>query len=107
MGLCAVGTRAGGRRRGDSDPARARLGIEPRTAWLLGVLWVLKVVPGMPGLRQLRRVLVMESGPLLSVLVIFLMVLFLASVADYFLERDVQPATFGSVPAALWWAVAP
>ena len=34
------------------------------------------------------------------------MVLFLASVAVYFLERDVQPATFGSVPAALWWAVA-
>ena len=34
------------------------------------------------------------------------MVVFLASVAEYFLERDVQPATFGSVPAALWWAVA-
>src|SRR4029450_9194138 len=51
------------------------------------------------------RVLVLESGPLLSVLVIFLMVVFLASVAEYFLERDVQPATFGSVPAALWWAV--
>jgi len=50
------------------------------------VLWVLKVVPGIPGLRQLRRVLVQESGPLLSVLVIFLMVLFLASVAVYFLD---------------------
>ncbi|NOJ41794.1 cyclic nucleotide-gated ion channel [Bradyrhizobium australiense] len=79
--------------------------VEPRTAWLLSILWVLKVVPGIPGLRQLRRVLVLESGPLLSVLVIFLMVVFLASVAEYFLERDVQPATFGSVPAALWWAV--
>jgi len=66
---------------------------------------VLKVVPGIPGLRQLRRVLVQEKGPLLSVLVIFLMVVFLASVAEYFLERDVQPQTFGSVPAALWWAV--
>ena len=81
-------------------------GVEPTTAWLLAVLWVLKVVPGIPGLRQLRRVLVVESGPLLSVLVIFLMVLFLASVAVYFFERDVQPGTFGSVPAALWWAVA-
>jgi voltage-gated potassium channel len=80
-------------------------GVEHKTAWLLGVLWVLKVVPGIPGLRQLRRVLVVESGPLLSVLVIFLMVVFLASVAEYFLEHDVQPATFGSVPAALWWAV--
>ena len=37
---------------------------------------------------------------------IFLMVLFLASVAEYFLEREFQPNAFGSVPAALWWAVA-
>jgi len=80
-------------------------GVDPKTAWLLSVLWVLKVVPGIPGLRQLRRVLVLESGPLLSVLVIFLMVVFLASVAEYFLERDVQPQTFGSIPSALWWAV--
>lgn len=86
-------------------PAALVLGVELRTAWLLSVLWVLKVVPGIPGLRQLRRVLVLESGPLVSVLVIFLMVVFLASVAEYFLERDVQPQTFGSVPAALWWAV--
>jgi voltage-gated potassium channel len=86
-------------------PVALVLGVEPKTAWLLSVLWVLKVVPGIPGLRQLRRVLVLESGPLVSVLVIFLMVVFLASVAEYFLERDVQPQTFGSVPAALWWAV--
>ncbi|MET4070580.1 voltage-gated potassium channel [Bradyrhizobium sp. S3.2.6] len=86
-------------------PVALVLGAEPKTAWLLSVLWVLKVVPGIPGLRQLRRVLVLESGPLISVLVIFLMVVFLASVAEYFLERDVQPQTFGSVPAALWWAV--
>jgi len=87
-------------------PLALIFGADPKSAWLLGVFWVLKVVPGIPGLRQLRRVLVLESGPLLSVLVIFLMVLFLASVAEYFLERDVQPAGFGSVPAALWWAVA-
>jgi voltage-gated potassium channel len=78
----------------------------PKSAWLLGVFWMFKVVPGIPGLRQLRRVLVLESGPLLSVLVIFLMVLFLASVAVHYLERDAQPVAFGSVPATLWWAVA-
>jgi voltage-gated potassium channel len=87
-------------------PLAMVLGTNPKTAWLLGVFWMLKVVPGIPGLRQLRRVLVLESGPLLSVLVIFLMVLFLASVAVYFLERAAQPVAFGSVPAALWWAVA-
>jgi len=87
-------------------PLAMMLGINPKTAWLLSVLWMLKVVPGIPGLRQLRRVLVQESGPILSVLLIFLMVLFLASVAEYFLERELQPDAFGSVPAALWWAVA-
>ena len=87
-------------------PLAMILGANSKTAWLLGVFWILKVVPGIPGLRQLRRVLVLESGPLLSVLVIFLMVLLLASVAEYFLERDFQPTVFGSVPAALWWAVA-
>src|SRR5437868_8215290 len=86
-------------------PLALILGANPNTAWLLGVLWVLKVVPGIPGLRQLRRVLVLESGPLLSVLVIFLVVVFLGSVAEYFLEREVQPQTFGNVPAAMWWAV--
>jgi voltage-gated potassium channel len=76
-----------------------------RSAWLLGVFWILKLVPGIPGLRQLRRVLAVESRSLLSVLVIFLMVLFLSSVAVHFLEREAQPVAFGSVPAALWWAV--
>lgn len=87
-------------------PMALAAGVTPKSAWLLGMFWVLKVVPGIRGLRQLRRVLVVESGPLLSVLVIFLMVLFMASVAEFFLERDIQPASFGSIPAALWWAVA-
>ena len=100
---------ASGHRRRDRRACRAgraaRRASSPGRRGCSSILWVLKVVPGIPGLRQLRRVLVLESGPLLSVLVIFLMVVFLASVAEYFLERDVQPATFGSVPAALWWAV--
>src|SRR5271165_6088622 len=51
-------------------PLALLLSAGARSAWLLGVLWMFKAVPGIPGLRQLRRVLVLESGPLLSVLVI-------------------------------------
>jgi voltage-gated potassium channel len=87
-------------------PAAVLLGAQPKTAWLLSVLWLVKVLPAVPGLRQLRRVLVLESGPLLSVLMIFLIVLFLGSVTVYFFERDAQPAAFGNIPSALWWAVA-
>ena len=86
-------------------PAAILLGAQPKTAWLLSVLWLVKVLPAVPGLRQLRRVLVLESGPLLSVLMIFLIVLFLGSVTVYFFERDAQPAAFGNIPSALWWAV--
>jgi voltage-gated potassium channel len=86
-------------------PIALLCGADSKTAWLLAVLWLVKVITGVRGLRQLRRVLVLESGPLLSVLAIFLIVLFVGSVAEYFLERDVQPTAFGSVPAALWWAV--
>ncbi|HLJ00031.1 MAG TPA: cyclic nucleotide-gated ion channel [Bradyrhizobium sp.] len=87
-------------------PLALLAGANSKSAGLLSALWMLKIMPGIPGLRQLRRVLVLESRPLLSVLVIFLMVLFMASVAEFVLERDVQPDGFGSVPAALWWAVA-
>jgi voltage-gated potassium channel len=87
-------------------PLAVALGADPKSAWVFSVLWLLKIMPGIPGLRQLRRVIVLESGPLLSVLVIFLMVLFLASTAVYMLERGGQPVAFGSLPATLWWAVA-
>jgi voltage-gated potassium channel len=87
-------------------PLALIMGVNSKTAWLFGTIWMIKIVPGIRGLRQLRRVLAQESGPLLSVLVIFLMVLFMASVAEFVLEHDVQPAGFGSLPAALWWAVA-
>jgi voltage-gated potassium channel len=86
-------------------PIALLCGANPKTAWLLAVLWLIKAIPGVRGLRQLRRVMVMESGPLLSVLAIFLIVLFVGSVAEYVLERDAQPTTFGSIPSALWWAV--
>jgi voltage-gated potassium channel len=87
-------------------PIALLCGANPNSAWLLGAFWMLKFVPGISGLRQLRRVLLLESGPLLSVLAIFLLVLFVASVVVYYLERNMQPMAFGSVPAALWWAVA-
>jgi voltage-gated potassium channel len=81
-------------------------GISLKSAWLFGATWLLKLAPEMSGLRQLRRVMVREAGPLLSVLAIFLLVLFVASTIVHVLERDEQPEAFGSVPATLWWAVA-
>ena len=57
------------------------------------------------GFKKLRRVIVLESGPLLSVLVLFLIVLLLGSIAIYFSERNVQPDTYDSLPSVMWWSV--
>ncbi len=39
-------------------------------------------------------------------LVMVLVLLLMASVVMYFLERDAQPEAFSSVPATMWWGVA-
>ena len=56
-------------------------GVAPETAWLLASLWVLKLAQNSPGFAQLGRVFVLEAKALASVLVLFLIVLFLASAA--------------------------
>ena len=87
-------------------PIALACGISSKSAWLFAATWLLKLAPQMSGLRMLRRVVVREAGPLLSVLAIFLLVLFVASTIVHVLERDEQPEAFGSLPATLWWAVA-
>ena len=86
-------------------PIALLAGVPPEAAWLLGSLWLLKVTSSVPGLSLLWRVISLESRALASVLVIFLIVLLLAAVALYVLERVDQPEQFGSLPLALWWAV--
>jgi voltage-gated potassium channel len=80
-------------------------GVPPPTAWLLGSLWILKLAQKSPGFAQLGRVFVLEARALASVLVLFLIVLCLSSAAMHVLERGGQPAAFGTLPSALWWAV--
>ena len=46
-----------------------------------------------------------EARNLLGVMSIFGIVLFVASLAAYLIERDAQPDKFGSIPQAMWWAV--
>ena len=86
-------------------PIALLIGVPADTAWLLASLWLLKLTEFIPGLSLLGRVISRESRPLASVLVIFLIVLVLAAVALYMLERSGQPQQFGSLPLSLWWAV--
>jgi len=86
-------------------PVALICGVAQPTAWLLASLWVLKLAQNSPGFAQLGRVFVLEARALASVLALFLIILFLTSAAMHILERDEQPGAFGTLPAALWWAV--
>lgn len=86
-------------------PIALAFGVSPPTAWLWASLWVLKLAQDSPAFAQMGRVFVMEAKPLLGLLALFVIILFLSSAGMYVIERDQQPGPFGTLPAALWWAV--
>jgi voltage-gated potassium channel len=86
-------------------PIALAAGVERRTAFLLGIIWLLKIAPDTAGFKQLRRVIAQESEQLGSVMIIFALVLYAASVIVHVLERDAQPAIFGTIHGTLWWAI--
>ena len=86
-------------------PIALGCGVSPPTAWLLASLWILKLAQNSPALAQIGRVFKVEAKSLASVFALFLIILFLSSAAMYVIERDQQPGPFGTLPAALWWAV--
>ncbi|CAH9049461.1 hypothetical protein PSECIP111951_01325 [Pseudoalteromonas holothuriae] len=47
-----------------------------------------------------------ESSSLLAAFFIMSVVLIMASCGIYLLEHDIQPDKFGSIPQAMWWAMA-
>ena len=74
-------------------------------ASVFGFVWVLKPIRYAPGLKSLGRVLSHSAQAMLSVLLGFGIVLIIAASLAYLAERHVQPRAFGSIPAALWWAI--
>jgi voltage-gated potassium channel len=79
--------------------------FNPRYASLFGFVWAFKLVRYSPGLVILERVIGNARHALLSVLLGFGILLLLAASLAYLLERSTQPDAFGSIPAALWWAI--
>jgi voltage-gated potassium channel len=74
-------------------------------AMLFGIVWVFKLVRYAPGLVGLQRVVSRARQPLFSLLLGFVAVLLASASLEYLLERRVEPERFGSIPAALWWAI--
>ncbi|MGH7099879.1 MAG: cyclic nucleotide-gated ion channel, partial [Stellaceae bacterium] len=55
--------------------------------------------------KSLGRVVGHSAQAMLAVLLGFGIVLIIAASLAYLAERHAQPYTFGSIPAALWWAI--
>ena len=83
----------------------ASIHADSEAAPIFCVLWVLKLGLHAPAMGTLARVISNERATLASVFIIFVIVLVTAATATHLLEHTGQPDQFGSIPAALWWAV--
>lgn len=81
----------------------AHLGAESAAVFVL--LWVLKLASRSRGVMLIGRVARNERSSLGAAAALFLIVLFASATVAHWLEADLQPERFGSIPAALWWAV--
>jgi voltage-gated potassium channel len=70
------------------------------------LLRLLKLARYSPALVTLWQVLVNEKRALGAALLIMVILLVLSSTAIYYVEHEVQPDKFGSIPDAMWWAIA-
>jgi len=86
-------------------PAVVEVVFSPSFASLFGFVWVFKLVRYAPGLASLGSVISDARQALLSVLLGFCIVLLFSATCACLLERSAQPDVFGSIPAALWWAI--
>ena len=81
-------------------------GLDLRFLRILRLFRVFKLIRYFASLDILLNVLYDERKNLTGTFLIMLIVLTLAASALYVVERDVQPEAFGSIPQAMWWAMA-
>lgn len=80
--------------------------LDLRFLRVLRLFRVFKLTRYSRAMQLLVQAFVEESSSLLAAFFIMVVVLILASCGIYLLEHDIQPDKFGSIPAAMWWAMA-
>lgn len=73
---------------------------------IVRLLRVLKLARYSESIQLIGRVLVNKRGELITAMGMILIMILFASTVLYYAERHAQPETFGSIPHAMWWAVA-
>jgi voltage-gated potassium channel len=82
------------------------LAIDLRVLRVLRLLRFLKLSRYSPAMHALTRVLYAERRTLAGAFILLCAAVLFASTGIYYLESQVQPDRFGSVPDAAWWAIA-
>jgi len=77
-----------------------------RTLRIMRVFRMLKLFRMRRALMRIEHALSESRDELLLAVCLAGIVLFLAAVGIHHFERDAQPEAFGSIPQALWWALA-
>lgn len=87
-------------------PYYLSFGFDLRFLRGLRLLRFLKLTRYSSATQLLSEVVWQERNTLSSAFFILCMVLTGVSSAMYWVERDIQPEEFGSIPASMWWAIA-
>ncbi|MET6757541.1 ion transporter [Pseudoalteromonas sp. NCIMB_1079] len=80
--------------------------LDLRFLRVLRLLRVFKLTRYSRAMQLLLQAFMDEGSSLLAAFFIMAVVLILASCGIYLIEHDIQPDKFGSIPAAMWWAMA-
>lgn len=81
-------------------------GLDLGSLRIVRILRILKLMRYSPAMAMLGRVIYNERKGLIGAFMIFIVLLLLSATIGYYAERNVQPKTFGSIPEAMWWAMA-
>lgn len=81
-------------------------GLDLRMLRIFRLLRFLKLSRYSPAMHTLIRVLSAEAHVLTGAGILFITAVLFASTGIYYIEHAAQPEKFGSIPEAMWWAVA-
>ncbi|MDQ2694853.1 MAG: ion transporter, partial [Pseudomonadota bacterium] len=82
------------------------VGMDLRFLRVLRLLRLFKLTRYSRAMELLAQVFREEAATFGTTLFILLVMMILASSGIYLVEREAQPDAFGSIPAAMWWAMA-
>lgn len=80
--------------------------LDLRFIRIVRILRVFKLTRYSSAFKLLFNVFIKEKEALTAAFSIMFVLLILSSAGIYLIEHDIQPEQFGSIPAAMWWAMA-